>query len=63
MIGLFFMAVVFVPVILLICAFVFEKPYKFRAPVIFLLSLVSLVGIVIAGLALVGAGLHQVIPR
>ncbi len=62
MIGIFFMAVVFIPVILLIGAFVLEKPRDFRVPALFMASVLGLVIAFIGLFALFGVLLGQLVP-
>jgi len=62
MIGIFFMAVVFIPVILLIGAFVLEKPKDFRVPALFLGAVIGLTSVFIGLFALFGVALGRLIP-
>ena len=62
MIGFVFMSIVFIPVILLIGAFVFEKPRDFRVPALFLISIVGLVVVFIGVFALMGRLLGFLVP-
>jgi len=62
MIGVFFMAVVFIPVLLLLGAFVLGKPRDFRVPALFMLSVVGLALIFVGVFALFGVILGQIVP-
>ena len=62
MIGTIFMAIVFTPIILLMGAFVFEKPRDFRVPALTLLSIVVLTAIFIGIFAVFGLVLGALVP-
>ncbi len=62
MIGTFFMAVVFIPLLLLLGAFLFDKPRDFRVPALFMLSVLGLTVIFIGVFALFGVILGRIVP-
>lgn len=62
MIGIFFMAVVFIPLLLLLVAFLFDKPRDFRVPALFMISVLGLTVMFIGIFALFGVILGRIVP-
>lgn len=62
MIGTVFMFIVFTPMVLLMGAFVFEKPREFRIPALFMLSIVTLTAIFLGIFAVFGLVLGALVP-